>query len=123
MTRTFVLAALLASILPVASARADDRVSVGNDIPFAGPYTPHFPPYYDASSAYGYYSPYYAPYGGLYSAPTSVNAAPPAAYFQPAQIYGQPFSLVGQAALGQVFVQPAATPGAPMPLGKTAPQK
>jgi hypothetical protein len=123
MTRNLVLAGLLASVLPVASARAGDGITAGNDIPFAGPYTPHFPPFYGPNSAYGYYGPYYPPYGGMDSAPTSVNAAMPAAYVQPAQLYAQPFSLIGQAALGQVIAQPTEPPPAPMPTGKPAPQK
>ena len=123
MTRNLVLAALLASVLPVASARAGDGITVGKDIPFAGPYTPHFPPFYGPNSAYGYYGPYYPPYGGMDSAPTSVNAPMPAAYVQPAQLYGQPFSLIGQAALDQVIVQSAEPPPAPMSPAKPAPQK
>jgi hypothetical protein len=123
MTRNLVLAGLVALIVPVTSAQAGDRNAVGTVIPFAGPYTPHFPPYNDPYSSYGYYVPYYPPYGGLYGTPTPVNAAPPAAYVQPAQIYGQsfPFQMYGQSAPGQVYGQSAAPLPAPLPIGSPSP--
>jgi hypothetical protein len=133
MTRNLVLAGLVALILQVTSAQAGDPTDGGTFIPFAGPYTPHFPPYNDPYSAYGYYGRYHPSDGGLYGTPTAVNGASPAVNVQPPQVYGQifpfqmygqtfPFQTYGQPAFGQVYGRAVASSPAPLPSGNPAPR-